>query len=581
MQLKTILLVLLIVKLCLLYTVIYDTVVSLIRFDEPELFDTNDIHMYDVLQLLVSLVLSALSIFLIVLTTLGHSDLRKSYLVFSFSFALCFCFPFYLSGYYLYYFSVGNSTVNPSLVEVFKRVSDFVELSQNSTTMVDDTLIDELRYIRETQLRYCCCGLDGPQDFDVNNTGTFHLDGVLIISGISLTCPSPKFHRIFSSIGMLSCLIHLVVSPFLYGQFELERRTSRSAYIRKWRSDLDKFLHSQQSFTTPTLAKTKSETKPLLKKVSSTTARSNKVKNADLLLARSLKSLTIDDFPFLRTNEDVKNRGEQIVQNLVSALKIIKNRLGDCAKGSIFDNIEVAARALTGISASSIRRRLDEIPETKRPEKRQWISRTSIYKAAGEGISEYKKELIRKRLEYCWKNEELVTVSSLSEWCKNIPTSTSKKKEYCSFLLKNGKVFHPRIKRKELWESVKDVIAMNGGRLRMRKYEIDEWARTEHGVEIVRLPPYHCSLNAIEFVWAQLKNQLKSIGKTTDKLETIIERTRSILENFSPVKAINLLNHVRKHEDAKRQAIIDGTIVSNDESDDTEDGDDELDYNDE
>ncbi|CAB3398133.1 unnamed protein product [Caenorhabditis bovis] len=283
----------------------------------------------------------------------------------------------------------------------------------------------------------------------------------------------------------------------------------------------------------------------------------------------------------VRTNEDVKNRGEQIVQNLVSALKIIKNRLGDCAKGSIFDNIEVAARALTGISASSIRRRLDEIPETKRPEKRQWISRTSIYKAAGEGISEYKKELIRKRLEYCWKNEELVTVSSLSEWCKNIPTSTSKKKEYCSFLLKNGKVFHPRIKRKELWESVKDVIAMNGGRLRMRKYEIDEWARTEHGVEIVRLPPYHCSLNAIEFVWAQLKNQLKSIGKTTDKLETIIERTRSFLENFSPVKAINLLNHVRKHEDAKRQAIIDGTIVSNDESDDTEDGDDELDYNDE
>ncbi|CAB3398132.1 unnamed protein product [Caenorhabditis bovis] len=307
----------------------------------------------------------------------------------------------------------------------------------------------------------------------------------------------------------------------------------------------------------------------------------DQVKNADLLLARSLKSLTIDDFPFPRTNEDVKNRGEQIVQNLVSALKIIKNRLGDCAKGSIFDNIEVAARALTGISASSIRRRLDEIPETKRPEKRQWISRTSIYKAAGEGISEYKKELIRKRLEYCWKNEELVTVSSLSEWCKNIPTSTSKKKEYCSFLLKNGKVFHPRIKRKELWESVKDVIAMNGGRLRMRKYEIDEWARTEHGVEIVRLPPYHCSLNAIEFVWAQLKNQLKSIGKTTDKLETIIERTRSFLENFSPVKAINLLNHVRKHEDAKRQAIIDGTIVSNDESDDTEDGDDELDYNDE
>ncbi|CAB3408459.1 unnamed protein product [Caenorhabditis bovis] len=165
---------------------------------------------------------------------------------------------------------------------------------------------------------------------------------------------------------------------------------------------------------------------------------------------------------------------------------------------------------------------------------------------------------------------------------EKIPTSTSKKEEYCSFLLtKNGKVFHPRIKRKELWESVKDVIAMNEERLRMRKYEIYEWARTEHGVEIVRLPPYHCSLNAIELVWAQLKNQLKSIGKTTDKLETIIERTRSFLEKFSPDKAIDLLNHVRKHEDAMRQAIIDGTIVSNDESDYKEDGDDELDYIDE
>ncbi|CAB3402523.1 unnamed protein product [Caenorhabditis bovis] len=108
------------------------------------------------------------------------------------------------------------------------------------------------------------------------------------------------------------------------------------------------------------------------------------VKNADLLLARSLKSLTIDGFPIPRTNEDVKNRGEQIVQNLASAVKIITNRLGDCAK-----------------------------------------------------------------------------------------------------------------------------------------------------------------------------------------------------EKFSPDKAIDLLNHVRKHEDAMRQAIIDGTIVRNDESDDTEDGDDELDYIDE
>lgn len=45
------------------------------------------------------------------------------------------------------------------------------------------------------------------------------------------------------------------------------------------------------------------------------------------------------------------------------------------------------------------------------------------------------------------------------------------------------------------------------------KYLIYEMARS-NGIEILRLPPYHCKLNPIELVWAQIKKYIAAYNTT-------------------------------------------------------------------
>ena len=39
------------------------------------------------------------------------------------------------------------------------------------------------------------------------------------------------------------------------------------------------------------------------------------------------------------------------------------------------------------------------------------------------------------------------------------------------------------------------------------KYVVDELA-LKRGITVLRLPPYHCELNPIELVWAQVKGEV-------------------------------------------------------------------------
>ncbi|KAF8778172.1 hypothetical protein HNY73_014920 [Argiope bruennichi] len=46
-------------------------------------------------------------------------------------------------------------------------------------------------------------------------------------------------------------------------------------------------------------------------------------------------------------------------------------------------------------------------------------------------------------------------------------------------------------------------------------YKIDNLIEKE-GHEVIRLPPYHCDLNAIEFVWSSVKRIIKERNVTGD-----------------------------------------------------------------
>ncbi len=50
----------------------------------------------------------------------------------------------------------------------------------------------------------------------------------------------------------------------------------------------------------------------------------------------------------------------------------------------------------------------------------------------------------------------------------------------------------------------KTYIAQERKRSIYHRYYIDELAKTK-GIEIIRLPPYHCQFNPIELIWATLK----------------------------------------------------------------------------
>lgn len=45
------------------------------------------------------------------------------------------------------------------------------------------------------------------------------------------------------------------------------------------------------------------------------------------------------------------------------------------------------------------------------------------------------------------------------------------------------------------------------GKSKYQTLAVDELA-AKHGITILRLPPYHCELNPIELVWAQVKGHV-------------------------------------------------------------------------
>ena len=64
------------------------------------------------------------------------------------------------------------------------------------------------------------------------------------------------------------------------------------------------------------------------------------------------------------------------------------------------------------------------------------------------------------------------------------------------------------------------------------KYAVDEMVKAAWHV-VVRLPPYHCELNPIEFAWSQVKKYIKE-NNTMFTLTAIKELTYKGFEQVGP-----------------------------------------------
>lgn len=78
------------------------------------------------------------------------------------------------------------------------------------------------------------------------------------------------------------------------------------------------------------------------------------------------------------------------------------------------------------------------------------------------------------------------------------PAQSQKKADIVAWLHKNGVDANMNMLKVEL------VRLLNKNKPTKIPYVIDEIA-LEHGHKVIRLPPYHCAYNAIEFVWARIK----------------------------------------------------------------------------
>lgn len=123
---------------------------------------------------------------------------------------------------------------------------------------------------------------------------------------------------------------------------------------------------------------------------------------------------------------------------------------------------------------------------------------------------------------------------------EKLPTSAWRKAEIADWL---------KSKNIDYDESMLKVELLNIARLHksaFNKYVVDEMAR-ERGITVLRLPPYHCELNPIELIWAQVKGYVAR-NNTTFKLNDVKVLFEKSLEAITAESWVKCIGHVIKEE---------------------------------
>lgn len=85
-----------------------------------------------------------------------------------------------------------------------------------------------------------------------------------------------------------------------------------------------------------------------------------------------------------------------------------------------------------------------------------------------------------------------------------IPNSNSRKSEVLDWLAARSIIHSPDALKVELLELVK----LNTPKFKTYKFDA---VVQKHGFQVLRLPPYHCDLNAIEYIWSDIKREIVTL----------------------------------------------------------------------
>ncbi len=107
------------------------------------------------------------------------------------------------------------------------------------------------------------------------------------------------------------------------------------------------------------------------------------------------------------------------------------------------------------------------------------------------------------------------------------PSLGSKKADMLEWLKENGIPHDPTLKTTQIYEK---YIFNERRQEKYRVYAVDERAK-EFGIDILRLPPYHCQFNPIELVWSEAKRASAKRNvtfKMIDMKQILVEEFRNV-----------------------------------------------------
>lgn len=123
---------------------------------------------------------------------------------------------------------------------------------------------------------------------------------------------------------------------------------------------------------------------------------------------------------------------------------------------------------------------------------------------------------------------------------EKMPTTAWQKAKIIEWLVEKQIQFEDNMVKKEL------LSIVNTHKHRFQKYVVDEMAKKQN-IIVHRLPPYHCELNPIELVWAQVKGYVAR-KNTTYKMNDVQKHFEEALQEVNAEKWQRCIEHVIKEE---------------------------------
>lgn len=140
---------------------------------------------------------------------------------------------------------------------------------------------------------------------------------------------------------------------------------------------------------------------------------------------------------------------------------------------------------------------------------------------------------------------------------ERIPTTAWKKNDIQNWLVSKNISYDDNEIKTELLLKVKNV------KDNFKTYVVDELAK-KYKVEVLRLPPYHCELNPIELIWANVKGYVAR-KNTNFKFDEVKQLLQEGLQQITSENWKRCVEHVIKEEDnfySKIDEMIDKTVDS-------------------